>query len=348
MVINNGFKFSNITGDCYIENDTLVCEGRQLVRIYDFAIENKILLDALSVNYERNEDIVCFTQKYGPLLNWSFSLISESDFGKLDKKFEHGSFEELKRKQFGRFDINLFRNIFARLQNLVNLISAYKQENILSMLRYCLLLLLSPPAQTVDENHQNATVDFSEDFTMSKGIEGDKPLLDAIRDFINTSNVSCVNQYDLEISFFMELLSNIYTICNNNSISVENIIDCKTDINELPAIQNPDFKNILHTCAGIVIADEINFVVCDVKPYFRVLNNDFKGDWIIPDLLSAIYMDIFLKNANSVLLKRCENPTCGEYFETTIENTTKKYCSARCAQLMAKRKQREREKAKNK
>lgn len=349
MVINNGFKFSNITGDCYVENDTLICEGKQIIRVYDFVIENRVLLDALNVNYKYNGDIVNFTQKYGPLLDWSYSVISDSDSSELDNAFENNNFEKIDRNLSGRYDINLFQNIFARLQDLVNLISAYKQKNTANMLRYCLLLLLNAPAQTVDEYHQNSTADFSDEFAISKEKMSDRPLLEAIKAFINTPDIFSVKYHDLEVPFFIELLWRTCSLCDNMSISIEDIINSKTNASDLFLMQDTDFQATLHTCTGIIIADEINFAVCDVKPYLRVLSNgDFKGDWIIPDLVSAIYMDIFLKNANSILLKKCENPTCGEYFETTIENTTKKYCSARCAQLMAKRKQREREKAKNK
>ena len=348
MVINNGFKFSNLTGDCFIENGTLVCESWHIVQVYDASTENRVLLDALAVNYEHDKDIINFTKKYGPLIAWSLSSVSENDFQLLHNAIETESYQAFKNNHFGRYDINLFRNIFIRLQDLVNLITAYKQKDFPNMLHYCLTLILNAPAQSNNEYNQNATADFSTDFESAKELLNDKPLIKIIKDFINTPNIYSVTEHELEVPFFIKLLLNTCTLCEKQNLSVENIVDTKLDSDiTLYIKQISDFTSTLQICSGIIIADEINFVVCNIKPFFRIQSNgDFLGDWIIPDLISALYLDIFLKNANSILLKKCSNPTCSEYFETTIENTSKKYCSTRCAQLMAKRKQREREKEK--
>ena len=350
MIINNGFKFTNIVGDCYLENNTLICKGDQIVRVYDFVTKNRVLLDALAINAKNNKDIVYFTQKYGPLVKWSLSVTPEDDND--ESLFQIGkeyTIDEFEKKYYGRFDIKLFECHFMRLQELVNLISAYKQKKYANMLCSCLFLLSNTPAKKIEKYNRNATTDFSQNFELAiSDLSPDYTLLEIVEPFIKRRTMYYDKSWELENSFFIDLISNTCTVCQDNSIPLEKIIGAKDVTTIAPLIENsPALISAIQLCSGIIISDEINFVVRDVKPYFRILSDGtFKGDWIIPDLLSALYMDIFLKNASSVLLKKCENPTCGEYFETTLENTAKKYCSTRCAQLMAKRKQREREKSK--
>ena len=339
-IINNGFKFTNLTGDCYIENNTLICNDTHFVRVYDFALKSRVLLDALAVDASKDEQLLRFTQQYGSLLKWSYSVVSDED-----EAIELDNESEFELKYRNRFSLDIIRELFERLQRLIKLMTSYKLSNYPDMLCNCLYLLLSSPYLGVDDHNENATSVFSDDFEHVASRMDNIPLLESVKHYIGLSRIA-LKKWDLQVPFFIDLLSNTCTLCEKNSITLEDII-CKEPSVDLELLMKGMDQSILKTCSEIVISDTINYVINDIKPCFHVLpNGDFQGDWIIPDLHSALYLDVFLRNANSILLKKCENPTCDEYFEATFENKTKKYCSQRCANLMAKRMQREREKSK--
>lgn len=66
--------------------------------------------------------------------------------------------------------------------------------------------------------------------------------------------------------------------------------------------------------------------------------------WEAKNLLSAMYFEIFLAYCSNKTIRKCTCGGCPNYFEVSSYDTRKKYCSMHCAQLEAKRKQRQREK----
>lgn len=97
--------------------------------------------------------------------------------------------------------------------------------------------------------------------------------------------------------------------------------------------------------AKAVLSDVFKENLCWIYPEVRYdKDNTPQSAWRIPTLLNAMYLELFFRLSPNGRIKRCANPTCNNYFEWNKSTPTKIYCSERCAKLMAKRKQREREK----
>ena len=100
----------------------------------------------------------------------------------------------------------------------------------------------------------------------------------------------------------------------------------------------------LLSLANSFVINFLNSQLRDIFPEIKYENGELIGDWQVRDLLSAMYLEIFLSLSPNNKLKKCANPSCNGYFEVGKSNSRKIYCSQRCAMLMAKRKQRERDK----
>ncbi len=74
--------------------------------------------------------------------------------------------------------------------------------------------------------------------------------------------------------------------------------------------------------------------------------NQLETSWRIPSLSDAMYLELFFRLTPTSTVKKCLNPTCPGYFQWSSSKPTKIYCAPECAELMAKRMQREREKCK--
>lgn len=116
----------------------------------------------------------------------------------------------------------------------------------------------------------------------------------------------------------------------NNSISTSNFSDDQIDLflKVAKGVLSDIFKEHLHS-----VYPEVTF------------NRDgsLESSWRIPSLLSAMYLELFFRISPNSQARKCENPDCTRFYIRTSSKPTKKYCSNACALLMAKRKQRERE-----
>ena len=84
-----------------------------------------------------------------------------------------------------------------------------------------------------------------------------------------------------------------------------------------------------------------------VNPYMEIVGGVISPNLRVRSLWQAINLQLFCKMHPYNGIRKCANPTCRNYFNVPAENKRRIYCSKRCAQLMAKRKQREREKQKD-
>lgn len=91
------------------------------------------------------------------------------------------------------------------------------------------------------------------------------------------------------------------------------------------------------------LSDYFNNELMWVHPQMTIANGQFLPNLQITSLLQAMYLELFFKITPYTNLRKCANPTCTAFFEVSRDNSKRIYCSTRCAQLMAKRKQRERE-----
>lgn len=95
----------------------------------------------------------------------------------------------------------------------------------------------------------------------------------------------------------------------------------------------------LKEIAKIVYTDTLNELVLPVRPKLSI-DPDGKiwGDWRVNFQEHGMYMEMFIATAAESQIRKCANPTCGNYFSVSEGRADKKYCSVYCAQLQAKRK----------
>ncbi len=93
-----------------------------------------------------------------------------------------------------------------------------------------------------------------------------------------------------------------------------------------------------------IIIDAINAKIRESTPELTLIDGQLIPKWSFSSLTQAMYTELFFKINPYNRIKKCANPTCNGYFTLSKDNSRKIYCNNSCAQLMAKRKQRSREK----
>lgn len=102
-------------------------------------------------------------------------------------------------------------------------------------------------------------------------------------------------------------------------------------------------KDFVKLTYGIFL-DAMNSKLGAIQPEFIVVDNQLTPNWRILSLESAMVAELFTKINPYSQIRKCANPTCRRFFSSSADNSRKIYCSMSCAQVMAKRKQRMREK----
>lgn len=141
----------------------------------------------------------------------------------------------------------------------------------------------------------------------------------------------------------LSLLLDKVSISTNADIS--NLSFSEPLTNELIEDAGITFE-MLQRAAITCMSDIFNSQTCLITPDLQYSNNRLSSDWNISSLLEAMYMELLVTFTPNTQVKKCANPTCNSFFDVGKGNERKIYCSQRCALLMAKRKQRERDKAK--
>ncbi len=103
-------------------------------------------------------------------------------------------------------------------------------------------------------------------------------------------------------------------------------------------------KEIIIDLGKAFLIDHFNDTLFRIKPELSIYGNNIIQELKIPSLLETIYIDLFFRYTPYTKYRKCSNPTCNHVFQVSNTNSKKIYCSQRCSLLMAKRKQREREK----
>ena len=121
-----------------------------------------------------------------------------------------------------------------------------------------------------------------------------------------------------------------------------------------PDIQSVDINPLLKednhfmNTAKSLLVDIFRERLHRVSPELQFNHGTFpETSWKIPSLVEAMYMELFFRLTPTGTIRKCANPTCPNYFQWSASRKTRKYCCSSCAELMAKRMERERKRKSN-
>ena len=75
------------------------------------------------------------------------------------------------------------------------------------------------------------------------------------------------------------------------------------------------------------------------------LKPSFKGTWKVPNLISAMYLMLYMDMVGGKVVRRCNNETCNHFFSSNDKR--KIYCSPECTSAQTQREYRRRKKTKD-
>lgn len=142
-----------------------------------------------------------------------------------------------------------------------------------------------------------------------------------------------------------DLLFNIITIIDSNTLA-------NITVDEYGNIHLPDEKILdekivtkLYELAPQILIDFLNDHMSRVNPKLNI-GDDGKiySEWEFSYLYDAMILEILLMISSNDTLKKCANPTCGNFFAPNWSHSNKIYCNKKCADIMVKRRQRQRDK----
>ena len=347
MVINDAFTFANQVREYYLETKTTqygeLCPPFSIIKstgptrsiVYDFENHNA-LIEILSINSSDEQAIFNYISKFGWLFN------EEDEVDHVNESFESA------------IDVNDAAAVILSLQSLVNLITSIQNKDFIGMITYVSTLLLSEiwPDDYYIESFSALFYEISrhleyygEDIPSSTNLKLNQ-IIDYMVGFSDDDKSEsgfAQPKYDRCLS----LLGFINKCFDINLIEQHNLGAFKTDVINNIDIFPCEAIDLLKSVCVYTIEAELNNALFYINPRIKISNTGkLTGGWNISDLYSALYLDIYLSYTSEKIFRKCANPTCNQYFEVDPGDTRKKYCSIRCAQLMAKRKQRERDKNK--
>ena len=119
--------------------------------------------------------------------------------------------------------------------------------------------------------------------------------------------------------------------------------DYKSDFSKrIPRFKAPICKQFTETLVSIAkdtVKKEFDFLLSNLK-----IEYDFQNQyptWKIPDLITALTLSVFYIDKKTILMKKCQNPTCQKMFMVNRTNSKKMYCSDQCNNIVQQRKYRE-------
>lgn len=339
MVINDGFVFTNQVREYYLETKesqngenfssfNIIKSTGSIKNVTYNLSDHAALIDILSVNISDDRAILNYISKYGPLF--------------LDEAETDGASEEV-------IDISHIKSIVFLLQCLVNLITSLQNQDDIGMIVNVSLLLLTKTP--FDERYAVCFRRWFNDQIKDNYVSvSDEPNLKQSIDYIIkllNSKSKKIWLYLPEYDYCISLINYINNYFDVKFIEQHNLHGFRTNIINNISTFPREALDILKSVCIYATETELNNALYYINPRIKVMSNGkLTGDWYISNLYIALCLDIYLSFASDKTFRKCSNPTCNKYFEVDPGDTRKKYCSTRCAQLMAKRKQREREKNK--
>lgn len=162
-------------------------------------------------------------------------------------------------------------------------------------------------------------------------------------------NIPLKNKYQSYI-LQMRSIAKLWKSQNNDEI-----IEALTDMVNYGVQITPPFclSNVLKLDIGKAAFDENKYSILSMvfdwmlKNTNTVLkwdsvNKKFYSSWKCNDLLTVMYVMMFMDVTNNKVIRKCENDTCGKFFEVKGNYKDKIYCDNKCARAQAQREYRKR------
>lgn len=388
MVVNRGFSFSNIVGMYALKTKKSNYQNRledyiitavypgNLKQLYsqNSYEEGSIAYEFSSIDTTNTEQVISFCNKYGLL--YSNRLIANKTNNYIFMKTYKSIFSEVV-PDFSPDELPLdtFVEEVITMRRLIGLKAALDANDSVELLKQLLSLLLCYTGKTREPGNTE-TEFFNSLFyqyirqhydvhlvciSKLEDIYTDdlQAFLDDLYKYAHVDKADRWLQLPLKLDEYKYMNNctwqNYHDIITNLLCKVA--ISTNANLSEL-YYSKPLSKELIASCgitesmlhrgAITCLADHFNSQSMLITPELRYENNQLSSDWKITSLLEAMYMELLVSFAPNTQVKKCANPTCNSFFDVGIGNSRKIYCSTRCATLMAKRKQRERDKDKHK
>jgi hypothetical protein len=111
-------------------------------------------------------------------------------------------------------------------------------------------------------------------------------------------------------------------------------------------VLSPEAIAEIFICSMQVCTFILNSILIAMRIETLFIDGRFTTCWVANSLNTLIFYELSQRLISGDIIRQCACKTCREYFQIYGNDTRKIYCSVRCAQLEAKRKQRERQKSK--
>ena len=126
----------------------------------------------------------------------------------------------------------------------------------------------------------------------------------------------------------------------------------QVEVDEFAEFQLPtDFyisdetKKHMDVLASRILSDNISELLQKVHPKMTVgEDGNISSQWDLKYLNEGILLETLVMTSSETRLKKCANPTCGKFFTPNPGRYDKIYCSHACGSIVAKRRQRLRDK----
>lgn len=340
-----------------------VFEDCKLTEIYSLILysENSIALEFAAIDIENSDSILTFCNKYGLVCSDRMLNNTTTDyifFNTTKEKFA----PIVPCNERDSISLHIFNSYVIEMRHILKLIAGINELNYVSIIEALLFFSLHTANLHFFISDCPSFFDYDNfrshfnGFIRANALE-ELLLQDQIDSYINELenyilfHEDYTREFDFEYDFSLHcetqalitMFQNLSKITNITEITEEGNITFNSPLTNDIIMNNLDTNNILLLANSFVI-NYLNTQLRDIFPEIKYQNGEIIGDWQVRDLLSAMYLEIFLSLSPDNKLKKCANPSCNGYFEVGKTDTRKIYCSQRCASLMAKRKQREREK----
>lgn len=207
-----------------------------------------------------------------------------------------------------------------------------RQQEAQNSYQYSINDLVYPPSYSLDVSEYNEIISGYQ----QTPVGSNNPL------YVNITKLYC----DLTNADPIIRLTTDFLFHYEHDVGIIRNIDYDMGIEYYTAPNKDNFdkylKNALLQIAKYVVGEEINAHLSGIYPEYNSLT--MGPSWQINTLMDAIYFSIFYLKPELELYRKCENPSCENYFLVKTTFTKKKYCCEQCANAAQQRRHRLRQK----